>query len=100
VEDPATLAVNCWFWEDVKPAESGVNEMLITAGGVLTVKLIAFEFDPAAFAAHSVNMETPAAVGVPLMMPVEDPSASPAGSLPLVTLHVRGLVPVAVTVWE
>jgi hypothetical protein len=47
----------------------------------------------------SVNVEAPGAVGVPLTMPVEDAKESPAGSVPLVTLHVTGAVPVADRAW-
>ena len=57
------------------------------------------ELEPPALVAAMVNVETPAAVGVPLMTPVADPKESPAGSVPLVTLHVIGAVPVAARVW-
>jgi hypothetical protein len=68
-------------------------------GGVFTVRLNCVELEPPALVAVIVNVNTPAAVGVPMMIPVEDPKESPAGSVPLVTLHVIGAVPVAATVW-
>ena len=68
-------------------------------GAVFTVRLNWVELEPPALAAVMVNVKTPAAVGVPLMIPVEDPKESPAGSVPLVTLHVIGAVPVAARVW-
>jgi len=55
---------------------------------------------PAVLVAVTVNVETPAVVGVPLMMPVEEFKLSPAESVPLVTLQVIGVVPVAVKVCE
>jgi hypothetical protein len=69
------------------------------AGGVFTVKVSCLELIPPALAALAVKVKTPGAVGVPLTMPVEDPKESPAGSAPLVTLHVTGAVPVADRVW-
>ena len=73
------------------------------AGGVttkVTVILNCFELVPAALAAWTVNVEVPAAAGVPLITPVEEPRESPGGSAPLVTLQAIGLEPVAVRVCE
>ena len=64
-------------------------------GGALTIRLNWVELEPAALVAVMVKVKTPVAVGIPLIMPVEDPKESPAGSAPLVTLHVMGAVPVA-----
>jgi len=47
-----------------------------------------------------VGVNTPATVGVPLMMPVEVPSASPAGSAPRVILQAIGFAPEAVKTCE
>ena len=69
------------------------------AGSVFTVRLSDLELDPPALLALAVKVKTPAAVGVPLMMPVEGAKESPAGSAPLVMLHVMGAVPVAARVW-
>ena len=69
-------------------------------GGVFTVRLSDLELDPPALVALMVKVKMPAAVGVPLMMPVEDDAKeSPAGSAPLVRPHVIGAVPVAARVW-
>jgi hypothetical protein len=70
----------------------------VMPGGAATVRLNCVALDPPAFIAVTVKVEAPAVVGVPLMMPVEDPKDSPAGSAPLVTLHVIGAVPVAASV--
>jgi hypothetical protein len=67
-------------------------------GGALTVRLNGLELEPPALVAVMVKVKMPGAVGVPLMMPVEDPKESPAGTAPLVTLHVIGAVPVAARV--
>ncbi len=69
--------------------------MVGIVGGVFTITLSDLELTPPAFTAVTVKTEVPAAAGVPLMMPVEDPKDKPAGSAPLVTLHVIGAVPVA-----
>jgi len=72
-------------------------------GGVavaVTVMLTGLEVLPAVFVAATVNAETLAVVGVPLMMPVEEFKLSPAGSVPLVRPHVMGAVPVAASVCE
>ena len=67
-------------------------------GGVFTVRLSDLELEPPELVALTVKVKMPAAVGVPLMMPVEDAKEIPAGSVPLVTLHVIGAVPVAARV--
>ena len=68
--------------------------------GAFTGRLISAEWLPAVFVAVTMNVETPAVVGVPLIAPVEEPRASPAGSVPLVTFHMIGAVPVAAKVCE
>ena len=55
---------------------------------------------PTAFVAVTVNVETPGAEAVPLMTPVEEPKLRPAGSVPLVMVHVIGLVPDAAKLVE
>jgi hypothetical protein len=48
----------------------------------------------------TVKFDVPAVVGVPLIVPVEEPSDSPAGSDPEITDQLYGVVPpVATTVW-
>jgi len=41
----------------------------------------------------TVKSEVPAAVGVPVMIPVESSRLKPAGSVPVVTDHVYGVTP-------
>ena len=67
---------------------------------VVTVMLIDWEELPAVLVAATVNVETLAVVGVPLMIPVVAPKLRPAGSVPLVTPQVMGVVPVAARVCE
>ena len=69
-------------------------------GAAFTVRLSCLASLPTALVAPTVSVETPAAVGVPLMVPVEEPRVSPAGSVPLVTAHVIGVVPPANRVCE
>lgn len=71
-----------------------MDPLVITAGA-FTVRLSWSEFEPPAFDAMSVGVNTPADVGVPLMTPVDGAKESPAGKAPLVTLQVIGAVPVA-----
>ena len=60
-----------------------------------TVRLSNSELLPAELVAVTVNVDTATAVGVPLRTPVEEPRATPAGSVPLVTAQVIGVVPLA-----
>lgn len=64
----------------------------------MTVRLNWSEFEPPAFVAIMVGVNTPSAVGVPLMAPVEGVNDIPGGKAPLVTLQVIGAVPVAAMV--
>ena len=68
---------------------------MVITGAVFTVRFNWSEFVPPAFDAISVGVNTPSAVGVPLMTPVETAKESPAGKMPFVTLQVTGAVPVA-----
>jgi hypothetical protein len=54
---------------------------------------------PASFVALTVNVEVPAAVGVPEITPVSVFSVNPSGSVPLSRLHVIGVSPDAMIVW-
>lgn len=47
-----------------------------------------------------VNVELPAAVGLPLMTPVEESRVKPAGSVPTVTAQFVTVVPATVSVAE
>jgi hypothetical protein len=68
------------------------------ATGALMVRDNAAMLLPALLLARTVKVEVPAAVGVPLMAPVEDLSERPAGRVPLLNDHVMGPVPVALKV--
>src|SRR5258705_7762309 len=59
-----------------------------------------FVLVPAAFDARIENVKVPVTVGTPLIKPVEELSASPAGRAPLVSVHVIGVPPLAVSVAE
>jgi hypothetical protein len=53
---------------------------------------------PAALAAFTVKVDVPAAVGVPVIVPVVA-RLKPSGNVPLSWLHVMGVPPVALSVW-
>ena len=53
----------------------------------------------AMFSALTVKLAVPAAVGVPLILPVPLFRLRPSGRAPLLMLHVMGVVPVAVRIW-
>jgi hypothetical protein len=81
----------------------GKGDEVTMEGGVagpFTVRLNGLESLPPALVALTVSVETPGAVGVPLMLPVEEPRVSPAGRVPLVTAHAIGVVPAATKVCE
>jgi hypothetical protein len=74
--------------------------LLHTRSGVearpyLTTILSALVTFPAEFVALIVKLNVPAAVGVPVIAPVDSFKLKPAGSVPLATAHVIGVVPVA-----
>jgi hypothetical protein len=52
---------------------------------------------PAELDALTVNVDVPAVAGVPEITPAAE-SVKPVGNVPPVTLHEKGVVPVAVTV--
>jgi hypothetical protein len=87
--------VKVWSCEGNNEMETGVST---TVTGALTDKLNCLEFEPAAFVAVTVGVNTPVAVGIPLMIPVDEASDNPAGKAPPVTLQVIGAVPVATIV--
>jgi len=53
---------------------------------------------PAEFVALTVKFDVPAAVGVPVIAPVDVFKFSPTGRLPVDIAHVIGVVPVAARV--
>ena len=82
---------------------AGKGDTVVMEGGVagaFTVRLNPLELLPAELVAVTVKLETPAAVGVPLRTPVDEPRLNPAGSVPLATVQVMGAVPLAARVWE
>ena len=54
---------------------------------------------PALFSTLTVKLAVPAAVGVPLILPVVSSSVRPSGRAPPIMFHVMGVVPSAVRVW-
>ena len=64
------------------------------------MRLSCLELEPPALVAVRVGVKTPSAVGMPLIVPVEEPRVNPEGRAPLVTVQVIGVAPVAVSVCE
>ena len=77
----------------------GSGDVVKIDGIAMTVWLNCFELEPLTLVTVAVKLNTPDAVGVPLTLPVEESKERPGGSAPLVTLHARGAVPVAVKIW-
>ena len=73
-----------------------ITGAVLVAAAALIVIENALVLLPAEFDAVTLNENVPAAVGVPLITPVERLSDKPVGSEPLDILHVMGAVPVAV----
>ena len=65
----------------------------------MTMVLFWVAFGNVPLAACTVKLNEPAVVGVPLNTPLVALKARPAGKVPEATLHVIGVVPVAVKVW-
>ena len=97
VDVPLTLAVNCWVlvFLTVAVAGSTLTEVI----GEATVMERAFVSLPLVLVALIVKSDLPATVGVPVISPVLSFMLSPSGKLPLATLQVIGVVPVAARVW-
>ena len=73
---------------------------MVIDGAAFTVRLSCLELLPHALVAVTVKAAVPNAVGVPPMTPLEAFKARPAGRAPLVTAHVIGVLPEALSVWE
>ena len=87
VEASVSLAMY-WYVADVPPPALIVIDRAFVAEA------------PTLSATFAVKLDVPLVVGVPLMIPVEPASDSPAGRLPALTVHVRGVVPpVSASVW-
>jgi hypothetical protein len=78
----------------------GRGEADVIEGGASTVRLNASLVPPNVLVAPVRKVETPIAVGVPLINPVDPFKVSPVGSDPLVKLQVIGSVPEALSVCE
>ena len=92
------VAVSVWLYA-VPTVPFGKSVVVIIGATALVDMAIdnAFVSFPALFVALTVKLDVPAAVGVPDIMPLEE-SVSPFGKLPLDTVHVIGVVPVAASV--
>ena len=74
---------------------------MVMVGGtpaVMTTILSALEVFPKLLAAPTVKLYVPAAIGAPVIAPVDVFKFKPAGRLPLAIDHVIGVAPVAVRV--
>ena len=90
------------FAEDAEavPPPSVVTVMVCSAGAALVIVIdSSFVSLPALFSALTVKLAVPAAVGVPLILPVVSFSAKLSGRVPPIMFHVMGVVPSAVRVW-
>ena len=90
------VAARVWLY--AVPTVPFGSVVVVIAGSATTVIESAFVTDPAEFSAFTVKLAVPAVVGVPVIVPFVF-RVSPAGSVPLETLHVMGVVPVAASVW-
>ena len=70
-----------------------------TVAAVMVMLALWVAFGNVPLAACTVKLNEPAAVGVPLTTLLTLLSVRPAGSAPLATLQVMGVVPLAVKVW-
>jgi hypothetical protein len=75
------------------------SDVVVIIGFVYTFNVNDRSLKPAGFVARTVNVEAPAALGVPVIDPAEL-NVRPAGSVPTLTVKVGAVYPVAVTVWE
>ena len=77
-----------------------VTVTVYSAAGALVIGIdSSFVPLPALLAALTVKLAVPAAVGVPLILPVFSSNVRPSGRAPPIMFHVMGVVPVAVRVW-
>ena len=71
---------------------------MVTVGGTVTIILSLLVALPAEFAALTVKLNVPDAVGMPVIVPSDALRLKPGGSVPLTIDHVIGVVPVAFNV--
>jgi len=75
------------------------RDVVVTVGiSVMTILRFIVAF-PAVFVALTVKLYVSADVGMPVIAPVDAFKFRPAGRLPLVTVQVIGVVPVALSLW-
>jgi hypothetical protein len=95
---PVALSV----WLKLLPTVAEVRGVAVLIDGAVaatpTVMLHILETLPAAFATCAVKLYIPVCVGVPETVPVVD-NVRPGGRVPKLMLHVKGVVPVAASVW-
>jgi hypothetical protein len=72
----------------IDPLFGEISEMVGAGADDMLRENPADEEDALASCTCEVNEELPAIVGVPVIMPVEEFSCRPVGSVPLVVLHV------------
>jgi len=77
------------------PGSEGVVIVGISVTAILRF-IMAF---PAEFAALTVKLNVPDAVGIPVIAPVVSFKLRPVGNAPLVIVQVIGVVPVAASLW-
>ena len=87
---------------DTVPAGSGLEVLIVRVAG-LTVRANAFDAVcgvPAESCTCKVKFDVPAAVGVPVIVPLAGFSVRPAGSEPVITVQLTygGVPPAAVKV--
>jgi hypothetical protein len=87
----------CSVVEYAVPAVPPGNDVVVTFGGCAAAATATLKaFVPVLFAASvtcTVNDTVPAVVGVPEITPVDAARPNPAGSVPVVTLQLYGVVP-------
>ena len=87
-------AASCALY--VVPVKPPGRVVVVMNGGSSTVMLNDLVSLPTALVAFTVKLKVPAADGVPEMTPAVD-SVNPVGKLPLLSVQVMGVVPVAVS---
>jgi hypothetical protein len=98
---PVPLAVSVWLYAaPTEPPESVVVVISGATGAAVIAMLKSFVASgETPLAAVTVNAAVSTVVGVPAISPVAAFNVRPAGSVPVVTDQVMGLLPVAVNVW-
>jgi hypothetical protein len=85
-------AVSCWLYVDVIELSAKEDVVIRRAGETVIVQLTVAP-EPAASAARTENVDTPASVGVPATEPDAPVSDNPTGSAPDCTDQLTGGMP-------